>query len=157
MSMAVFENALALYNEFDKQAFDDKIDGLPIRIFHGSISECWSAVGASQSYYTRVLDTLNVLGCITITAKGRRARPSVIVLHHPPDATEFVFHSAQGLTGSPESARLRARLENLEKRVGGINIADMLVDIDNRVTRLEHLVGKAQEFQTKPNAKKENK
>jgi hypothetical protein len=59
------------------------------------------------------------------------------------------------LTGAPEAAKLRSRLETLEKRIGGVNIADALVNIDNRVKRLEHLVGKAQEFQTNQTQEKE--
>jgi hypothetical protein len=102
--------------------------------------EAYKSIGASQHYYSGVMDALKDLGCITILSSGRRARPSVVALHHAPDETEFIFYSESRLTGAPEAAKLRSRLETLEKRIGGINIADALVNIDNRVKRLEHLV-----------------
>lgn len=146
VSIAVYQNAVSLYAVFDQHATNAEIDGVPVRVFKGSIVECYNSLGVSQSYYTPVMDSLKGLGCITVISSGRRSRPSVIALHHPPDETEFVFFHAGDLTGTPEAAKLRQRLENLEKRVGGINIADTLVEIDNRVSQLEHRIGKAQEF-----------
>jgi hypothetical protein len=140
--MAVFYNAEAFYKELDAHAIDAEVDGIPVRVFSGPVTERYRATGASQGYYTRVFDALKELGCITVMTMGRRAEPSVIVLHYPPDETEFVFLESEGLTGTPEDARLRLRLENLEKRIGGVNIVDTLYQLDKRLTKVEREVGK---------------
>jgi hypothetical protein len=116
----------------------DEVDNLSIRVWRGSIVDAYKSLGVSQTFYTPVMNTLKDLGCITVLSSGRRASPSVLALHHAPDETEYLFYSESRLKNSPESAKLRGRLEMLEKRIGGINIVDTLVELEKRVARLEH-------------------
>jgi hypothetical protein len=155
VSMATFDHASTLYGVFERDSTTEEIDGVRLPVWRGSMVEAYKSIGASQHYYSGVMDTLKDLGCITVLSSGRRARPSVVALHHAPDEVEFIFYSESRLTGAPEAAKLRSRLELLERRIGGVNIADALVNIDKRVARLEHLVGKAQEFQTNQTQTKE--
>ena len=148
MSIAPFHHACTLYGEFEATSQWDVVDGVDIRVWKGSIVDTYKSIGASQHFYTPVMSVLKDLGCITILSSGRRARPSVIALHHPPDETEYLFYSENRLTNSPESAKLRGRLEMLEKRIGGINIVDTLVELEKRVARLEHLAQKDSVTQT---------
>jgi len=138
MSIAAFHHAKALYRVFDDNAMPEKVDDVYVRVWRGSIVDTYKSIGASQHFYTPVMSTLKDLGCVTVLSAGRRARPSVLALHHPPDETEYLFYSENRLTNSPESAKLRGRLELLEKRIGGINIVDTLVELEKRVARLEH-------------------
>lgn len=144
MSVATFEYSDALYKAFDELAEQTQVDGISVRVFRGSITERWSSIGASQSFYTPVMHTLKELGCITLISSGRRSHPSIVALHHPPDEVEFLLTHTGDLTGSPEAAKLRKRLENLERRVGGVNIAEVLLELEKRVAWLERHVGKEQ-------------
>ena len=140
MGTTLFDNALALYDRLSSVSEIEKMDGIHIPVFRGSIVDAFDAVGISRSRYTPVMDALKQLGCFTVIASGRRSKPTIIALHHPPDEVEFMILHTGDLTGSPEAAKLRSRFERMEKAIGGINIADALTQLEARVAQLERSI-----------------
>lgn len=119
-----------------------KVSNVNVRVWEGSLTELYRGMGIGQSYYSRIMNSLKSMGCVTMTQRGSRKTSSILVLHHEPDRAEWEAHHARpDLTGRMEGATLSDRVFNLEQRIGGVNIVDALRNLENRLQALEKAEG----------------
>jgi hypothetical protein len=131
-SSALFDHALKLYEAMNDQA--DK-DG----IYEGKVTDTFSKLGISMTYYTPLFNALKELGCIEMLERGTRARPTRYRLHGSPKRKAF---DTIYLTNVPRRATLpleslEQRLSNLERRLDGLDIKAILLEQEKRLQKLE--------------------
>lgn len=131
----------ALYAVMHENSRVINIDGVEGRVWNGPIVETCLSVGIPGGSYRRVTKQLETLGCIEFVQRGARSYPSAVLLNYAP--TEQVWQAAgrRHLTNAPTSARLAGRVKELETRIGGVNLATALVNIEKRLRALESLAG----------------
>jgi hypothetical protein len=133
---AIAEYARQLYNLMDSLAKENEYHE---RVFTGSITDLYKDIGASTSYYTAIRKFLLDAELITILQRGNAKQQSQVRLN---ELSENILRKP--LTAAPRAATMGAdvqrRLERLEawrETTGGLNIAEALRNIEDRVTRLE--------------------
>ena len=102
------------------------------------MTHVYDTLGISRSYYTPIVTFLRENDCVTFIQRGSRSAESVIVLHREPTVDGMTMPT---LTGRGQAAKVEARLVQLEKSTGGINIAKALADHEKRLKRLESRKG----------------
>jgi hypothetical protein len=136
----IVKHAKALYAALEEQATDEHINGMPAKVFQGSVLQVYEGLGISRTYYSRLFKGLEQSGCITKLHRGGGNTGSTIVLHHPPPpdrADAFDRH----LTQRVNLAILSQRLDDVETLIGGINIGEVLVALSDRIEALEAKTG----------------
>ena len=106
-------------------------------IWRGKITKMYAETGVPQSYYSAVFKQLEDQGCITYAQKGTRSVESVLVLDHEPTPEGFIPPPPSPLTDPERYANLREDVEALKILVGGINIAEALIEIERRLKEVE--------------------
>jgi len=132
----MFEHCLALYEALDKTATIDKADKSR-KVFTGSRVETFRSLHVSQAYYTQLYAVLEEMGCIQLLYRGRAGQPSVMALYRSPVLDEFRAAYRRPLTNEGASSTLETRVELLEGRLKGIDLAGTLVNFEERLTVLE--------------------
>jgi hypothetical protein len=137
-----FQYTEDFYNRLMEGAKRKTINGVKVHVWEGSLTDLYRNMGIGQSYYSKIMNNLKSMGCVTMTQRGSRKTPSILVLHHSPDRAEWQAHHARpDLTNRLEGATLTDRVFNLEQRIGGINIVDALRNLDERLQALERAEG----------------
>jgi hypothetical protein len=127
----------------DRSTIKEISGGEKVPVFAGKYSDVWQATGISQTYYKPVREALERHGAILILQKGSRAADTVIVLRDLPNEDEWNidgWRDGSGLTNPPESDTLRTQVEEIENRLGGINVVAALAEFEKRVETLEQQV-----------------
>jgi hypothetical protein len=118
-------------------------------VWRGRITEAFKELGATSKYYTPVRAILVKTGAITIVEAGSRNKDSIVVLNDPlPGPAELApILAGLDLTGTRPGAKVWAdverrlsALEGWRETVGGINIAEALRDLEQRLASVEKLV-----------------
>ena len=139
---AEFRHALNLYESLQAKAVvkDDEL------VFSGSLVEMFRSLKISQGYYSDVTRGLYTLGCMQMKQRGARSSPSIIVLHNPPTVEAWAALADSDLTTRPSGATmLEKQLENLERRMGGMDIVEAFADHEARIVQLENLTREVSE------------
>jgi hypothetical protein len=136
-----YDYTLEFYQVLKKASKKEVIKGVELNIYRGYLVKAYRSLAIGQSYYSGMMDTLKRMGCITVMQRGTRGSPSIVALHHPPDAEEFERVRGSGLTGRLGDASLTSRVETLEKRIGGLDIVDAFLELTGRVEALERKTG----------------
>lgn len=130
---ATAKYAAEFYNLMDSRAEENQYHE---RIFTGSLTKLYRELGASTAYYTRIRKVLIESGAIEILVRGNGKQPTQIKLNQN--------ISDQGLTARPPSAtvgveveRRLAALESWRETTGGLNIAEVLRNMESRLSELE--------------------
>ena len=134
---ALIRHSITVYQALDKAAKDEVIDGDTYRIYRGHVSKLYHDTGVGQTYYTDVFDQLDRQGCITMMQRGGRNVQSVIVLHRPPTEEGYEPRRRRDLTSAEDFANMIEQVRKHNKLIGGIDIADALRKLEERVQRLE--------------------
>lgn len=127
-----------LYAKFDETAEETVIDGAKVKLWKGFIGKTCAELTIPKGMEQKVLKPLEELGCIEKLVRGVGNHPSVIALRFPP--TEDVWAEGEAgkpLTQRPSYARLVSQVENIEKSLGGVNLREVLVNIENRLQVVE--------------------
>jgi hypothetical protein len=133
----IFEVSSSFYDELHKQAKPEEVNGEQTPVFRGSMTKVWHQVSNSQSYYVPVQDFLRSYGYMTILQRGSRGKDSVIVFHGRPNRADL---DGLDLTALSEPAKLKAEIEEIQKRLGGIDIVEAFANVEGRLKELETLV-----------------
>ena len=113
-------------------------------VFKGSLTKAFKQIGASSSYYSPIRKLLLESGSIEITQRGAGSQLSEVRVN---ELNENIFSepltggSGRGTVGVDELGARVARLEAWRETTGGLNIAEALRNIEDRVLRLESLTG----------------
>lgn len=141
MTETFIQHCITMYNALnDRARTQDLESGVKARIFAGSYSEVWESTGISRTYYTSIRNALERHDAIQILQRGGRGADTVIVLNDLPkrwDVSGWLDGTDKDLTPRPDYAMLEARVEALEKLLGGINVVVALAEFESRVVNLE--------------------
>lgn len=118
------------------------------RVYHGKVTELFSKLGISMSYYTPIRRYLTTNGSIKMVKRGGRGLASDVLLRHPPPAPDAssgnVKIEPDHLTARRHLATLVAeaekrldRLEAWRETTGGVNIAETMRNHESRITQIE--------------------
>ena len=107
-------------------------------VWRGPIVETCLKIGIPEGVYRRVTKTLELTGSIIIVEKGRRNTPTVLTLEFEPSVESWTKKSSpQSLTTVERAAMLQARVERLEKLLGGVDVIEALANLEGRLAQLE--------------------
>jgi hypothetical protein len=130
-----------MYNALNDRARNQDLDsGGKARIFAGSYGEVWEATGISRTYYSSVRKALERHDAIQILQRGGRSADTVIVLKDLPtewNIEGWLDGAERRLTNAQDYAILDARVEKLEKLLGGLDVTAALLEFEKRVVKLE--------------------
>lgn len=135
---AIPKYTLRFYDALRSHANVETINGHEIPIYRGPISKLWNEIGASNSYYSRVMNNLVNLECISVLVRGSANVESVVALLHRPHADE-IPHKKPLTTRRPD-ATMVTDLEAVKRNIGGINIVEAFKNLEDRVSKLEREV-----------------
>lgn len=136
-----FERAVQLYEILDRQAKDEKTDdNKKVRVFRGSLTDLYYQLGFGPGHYSPTWKILYDLGCVTMLQRGAKSVQSVMILHHAPDHAEYLQTRDQGkqdLTRRQDYATLSADIQAIKRQIGGIDIRNVLLNLEQRIASLE--------------------
>jgi hypothetical protein len=127
----MFDYTCRLYDALEEQAKSG--------IFEGKVVETFSKLGISMTHYTPLFNYLRELGCIEMLERGARARPTRYRLYGRPSREAF---DGMYLTKTPRPATiplqgLEKRVLDLERRLDGLELKEMFLNLEKRVKNLE--------------------
>lgn len=134
--------AREFYRILEQDQVLETVDGKDLRVWRGKLTDVFRELRVTSKYYSTIRAILTKSGSITIVETGSRNRDSIVVLNHEPPSLQEINNL--GLTGTAPAAtltvELQRRLSALEawrESQGGINIAEALRNIENRLRKLE--------------------
>jgi hypothetical protein len=130
--------AVEFYAILEKASNLEEHEGLEVPLFRGSLVNVWNEVGASNAYYTRVRGMLEKSGCIVVLQRGSAKMTSIVALLKPPDPAILDGHKR--LTPAPDPAIMQARLTEIVKMIGGMDIRAIIGNFEERIDALEKTV-----------------
>lgn len=140
---ALFQHTTNIYKYMEENS---ELNSLGERLYVGSIQEAVRSAGASSRYYTAIRKLLGSPPddpCIDIVQRGNTYQPSIVLLKHPPpEGWEKIPPSAltQPAVSATLIAELTEKVEQLQawrESLGGMNIAEAMINFENRLRRLE--------------------
>ena len=127
----------ALYERFlDESSKDDETG---YTVWRGHFTKTARAIGIPDGTYRRVMDALHELGCIEQVERGFRGNnSSAIILHGAPtqEVWDRVGSGRKPLTRPDAPAILSRRVEDIERRLEGLDIKQALVDLQQQIRSL---------------------
>lgn len=110
-------------------------------VFTGGIAATFRTLGVSFTYYTKSLALLEDADCVQIVQKGGNGRTSVVVLLQKP-TSDLLAPSLTKLVDAAKLAPLEfeQRLGVLERRLGSIDLVEVLSIVEGRLQTLEQQV-----------------
>lgn len=134
------ELACVLYDALEAKAHRN--DALGTLEFEGSMVKVYGSTGLSRSHYSKLFSVLIEIGSIDIAQRGARMTPTVMRLLGRP-TLEQIEHAEEiakpHLTKREPSAmvQLQQRVTQLERRLQGIDVTEAIINLDQRLKRLE--------------------
>jgi hypothetical protein len=139
------EYAIRLYEALEAEAHEMVHLGQRVKRWEGFILVEVDRLGIPRGEYARVMKYMKDNDLIVQWQRGARATPSVLLLVKPPpaDPADLEKISAKRLTQPPTLARMAVSVEALQKQLGGIDLRQLLLEYDQRLTRVEALLREA--------------
>jgi hypothetical protein len=108
-------------------------------LWEGAIMRKFGTLGISNAHYGKVMNTLYELGSIEQVRRGARSNPTIIRLHRKPDAERVAgeLGLTSRLTNASPYDMLLTRLNTLERRFEGIDVAQYIHSTETRLRALE--------------------
>ena len=142
MSTSIFNHAVKVYEAMRKESKRTKLEGVPVQVYEGKVTHLYYGLGISQTYYGTIFKGLQQVGSITkVNRGGRGTAPTMYVLHHKPTLDEWKNLATKPLTRPRDFAILSQQVQDLAQQIGGINIGEALVHLEQRIERVEQKVG----------------
>lgn len=128
----------ALYNYFDENSEVMQLDEGTVKIWRGYTTQACGNVEIPEGVRNRVIRRLEDVGSIQLVERGRRNTPSVVVLLEPPTAEVWERDfTLEDLTARPDPAILSKQITDIHKTLGGLPLAEMFKNIEERLKTLE--------------------
>lgn len=122
----------ALYERFLLESEHETVEGTEMLVWRGKLVTTATDVGIPPGTYKRVMDQLKRMSCVEqITIPNQ---VTAVILHRPP-TPEVWQDEIQGrdLTRGETPAILSRRIEDMERRLEGIDIKQALVELQQEV------------------------
>jgi hypothetical protein len=126
----------ALFAHFIEHAETRVIEGKTLDVWIGHLNRTCKSLGIPRGTERRVVGPLEAMGCIEILQRGAANYPTVVLLNRPPTEKLWADHE-KPLTSRQSYAMLSQRVEAIEKRLGGADIGEALLNLDRRTKALE--------------------
>jgi hypothetical protein len=136
----LFEHASRYYAGLKEDANTEKMHGVDVLIFRGSVVSVFRSLGISQSYYSKIRKRLIDMGCTTLIRQGGRGADTVLVLHREPTLEDWKNLTDAPLTAALDVAILAQRVEDIAKLIGGINVKSAIADLALSIESLQREV-----------------
>lgn len=130
----VHDYCIQMYDAMKKASAKDQ--------FVGSITDVYKTLGISNQYYTQILRALVETGSVEHVQRGHHKRPSIYQLIHRPtkaQLAEFDFLTPRSRRVKVTEDDLLKRIEELERRVGKVEVIPALTNLEGRLSALEKL------------------
>lgn len=138
-----------LYKEFKKNSWVDEEltqeEGTEVVVWEGYMIDAFRAVDVPKAYQSKVSRQLKQLKCIEVLQSGARNTHSKLRLLQSPQSVDWQPPAPRRLTDRSEFAKLVADLKIVQRRLGGLDIAVALSEIDKRVLVLEAQLAQMEE------------
>lgn len=109
-----------------------------VLVWQGRLLEMAAGLGISRGNYSRAIAKLREMGCVEQISRGfRGTHLSTYALIQPPTPEAFVKSSDATLTSRPTYDSLVARVKELERQIGGLNIVEVLATHDGQIKELQ--------------------
>lgn len=111
----------------------------------GSITQVYKTLGISNQYYSQILRALVETGSVEHVQRGHHKRPSIYRLIHRPtkaQLSEHDFLTPRSKRDKVSEDEILKRIEELERRVGKIEVVPALTNIEGRLRALENATKK---------------
>lgn len=135
---AIFRHTIRFYDALAKQATVE--EGLLVYRGHPT-AVATNDLELPLPYYSKMREILQRIGCVKQIKRGSGKTDSVWVLVRQPLATDFdgVEPSAEKTDSAFELYKLAtdAAIANIEARLGGLNIAQAFIELNDKIDRLE--------------------
>lgn len=113
--------------------------GESINIYQGYTTHLLEQLHLPKSHWTSVMKRLVLIGAIECSIRGNTIVQSEYILwSHPSTFSEG--WTAKDLTRDRKPGTLEQQIKDIRKSLGGLNIEQALVDITNRLERLEKVL-----------------
>lgn len=148
-SNAIYQHAVIFYGLLHDAANDEILsDNRVVRVFRGKVVEKFRELEISNSYYSSVRKVLIDTGCMHQVQQGARNSPTIMVLYHPPVASEVVaiLSSNINLTAKIDLATLSQRVKDITEQIGPIRVTDALVGFEKRLQHLEKVTEELEKY-----------
>ena len=128
-----------------ENAVPEEHEGVTLKVFRGSFTKAFDALGISKTYYRPVRTLLENSGAI-IYVRGGGRRESTVALIRPLSDEDTEKFSRKDLTRPEPDAMLIVvaelqdeveRLKAWRKSQGGLNIGEAMTNFEERITQLE--------------------
>lgn len=130
---AIYRHAMAVYKALkDESRRKDKVP-----TFTGHVGKIMKQAGVSNAYYGPVSSFLATTGCVTMTQRGSRSSPSIIVLHHEPKLSDAENWRLTPGAIPATISETDQKLSNILDNIGGIDIKEAFSNLEQRVSALE--------------------
>lgn len=135
----IYRYAAAAYQLLEEAAELNEYQEL---IFTGKLAATIRRAGGSSTYYSKIRELLDSpMGdpCIEVRTRGAGVTPSVVVLRHPPpeEWAGLDLTSARATAKLSADSKTEGRLRVFLDEIGGMNIREILIDFESRLSQLE--------------------
>lgn len=131
---SMLDHCEAVYRALEERATikDDEL------VFAGGITEVYTSLGISHSYYSKVFQRLEDAGAILKLQRGGRGVDTVIVLRGLPES----WPEPLRLTNGTRSDTVLREVQEIKESIGGLNIKEALLDLETRLSKLEAVIAR---------------
>jgi hypothetical protein len=136
----LYEHTSRYYEALKEDAKADVMHGVKVLVFKGSVVRVFRGLGISQSYYSKVRNSLIDMGCMAVIQQGGRGIDSVVVLHREPTPEDWNNLSNGALTAKLDVAIMAQRLDDVVNLLGGINVKSAIADLALKIESLQREV-----------------
>ena len=108
--------------------------------YTGSVTEVYKTLGISNQYYTQILRALVESGSVEHVQRGHHKRPSIYKLIKKPTKKQLAtldFLTPKTRRATVGDSEILNRLNELERRVGKVDVIAALTNLEKRITALE--------------------
>lgn len=130
---------VTIYDILAKNTNKRKVNGKFVQLWEGKLVETFAGSGVSNAFYGKVMNTLYEIGCLSMLRRGARGSLTQIIVLRRPEAfdLERVHGLTSHLTSPSEYDTLSQRVDQMERRFDGIDVAKMFSVLESRVRTLE--------------------
>jgi hypothetical protein len=130
----IVEQANALYAKFLEESTVEEVQGTKFTVWRGKLVETCLSVGIKYGSYRKIVTSLEHIRSIQILETGNRGMPTTLLLVEAPTENRWV---APPLTKVSEDAKLSSDARAIIESLGGLDVAKVLVNFEDRLKRLE--------------------
>jgi hypothetical protein len=135
--LAIVRHTAKMYDLLHQQSNIEELPNGVVNIFRGKVTEVFRSSGIGSSYYTEIFRQLEDQGCVSFLQRGSKSVDTVIILHRRPTAQGYRPPPKSDLTNPERYANLREDVEAVKTLIGGIHIAEALLEVEKRFKEYE--------------------